>query len=422
MVMFNRAVTATEPQGVPESFSYYRNHGRPEFRRVATAMRLLTRGRLELPAEVVAAFGRDRARADALSDDFVEACYADGTVRHVRKWVEAALRDGIDTVTEAPEGMQALFGHLDTEPEWLDWDRIERGARVFRRYGVDAFIYFGLVGIEGYNRESIYKPLVLTGAYTGGTTFNRYLETCRFWTDVSEPDALRQGGDGRRTAVLVRVMHSMIRHRIAPHPEWDTPRLGQPLNQLDQFGTIMLSFALNQHLKLTGYWPSDTDVLDHMHFWRYVGYLLGVEPSFYPETIQDLWRVTYLFYISSDPNDCPDSRRLQQSFIEAFAPKGTETDKRQREKRLEQRHVHEHTAFLLPATTLAAAEIASPGLRRWRPALRFAPNTARELARRAVPGLADRIDDQQRQARTAWLEQHLTGRRAAFTPVDKLTR
>jgi mpaB/rubber oxygenase-like protein len=98
---------------------------------------------------------------------------------------------------------------------------VERDATAFRRYGVDAFYYFGLISLEGYRFEMIYKPLVLTGSYTGGTAFGRYLETCRFWLDTSEPGALRQGGQGRKTAVTIRLMHSMIRRRVGGHREWD---------------------------------------------------------------------------------------------------------------------------------------------------------------------------------------------------------
>ena len=126
-----------------------------------------------------------------------------------------ALDDGIGSVVEAPPELVALFEHLDTEPVWLDWKRVERGARVLRRYGVDAFYYFGLISLDGYRTEMIYKPLVLTGTYTGGTAFGRYLETCRFWLDISEPDGLRPGGAGRKAAVTVRVMHSMIRRKVA---------------------------------------------------------------------------------------------------------------------------------------------------------------------------------------------------------------
>jgi hypothetical protein len=44
------------------------------------------------------------------------------------------------------------------------------------------------------------------------------------------------------------------------------------------------------------------------------------------------------------------------------------------------------------------------------------------VGRRVLPGYADRIDTRQRVRRRAWLDQHMAGRRARFTPVEVLTR
>jgi hypothetical protein len=73
---------------------------------------------------------------------------------------------------------------------------------------------------------------------------------------------------------------ALLEH-LDTEPRWlerDRVGRGAPLSQNAQFSTISLSFLITQHFKLMGYWPSDSEVLDHMHFWRYPGYLMGVEP------------------------------------------------------------------------------------------------------------------------------------------------
>lgn len=407
----------------PDSFAYHRNLAagrRGLVGRVAT-MRI-KEGPLEFPAEIVSRLGADRLRGDELSDAMVEACFADKTVGRLRGWVEAGLDHGIDAVPDASPEVVAFFAHLTTEPAWLDWERVERGARIFRQYGVDAFYYFGVMSIDGYRRESIYKPLVLTGAYTGGSAFGRFLETCRFWTDVSEPGALRPGGAGRRTATLVRMMHSMIRHHVEKHDEWDGERLGRPLNQLDQLGTLLFSFLLTQHLTLLGYRATPDEVLDHMHFWRYVGYLLGVEPSFYPETMDDWYRLGFVLYTAGETADCDDSRRLSQSFLAAFAPTGSEPAVHQQEKLRECREVEEYAAYFALPSALRAAGIAPLRWRRLRPVRHLPGNVARGWGRRTSPDRAARLDREQRANRREWIDRHLAGRTPAFTPVDKLSR
>ncbi|MFG1667776.1 oxygenase MpaB family protein [Streptomyces sp. Y7] len=407
---------------IPSAFAYFRNEATSAGRTAAQKIGRFVKGGLALPEETLRAMGGDRARGDAVSDAYIDTAFAEGHAGKVRKMVVQALDDGIDSVDEAPAGLKALFAHLDTEPDWLEWDRVERGARLFRRYGTDAFFYFGVTTFEGYRFEHIQKPLALTGAYTGGSAFGRFLETCRFWTDVSEPGALRQGGAGRKAAVMVRIMHSMIRHTIGPHEEWDGERFGVPLNQYDQFTTVSLSFTLSQHMKLLGHQISDEEALDHMHFWRYVGYLMGVEPAFYPETVEDWWRAVYVISIGADHNDGADSRMLSQSFIDAFAPGPEDQGAERTAKEREYRKALAYAGFFLPAATLEVTGVPQPGVLRWQPLTRLVPNLVTSAARRAVPGFAATLDVRRRQSRAAWMSHHTGGRPAAFTPVERLAR
>jgi hypothetical protein len=420
-------MTTTQPHlpgpEVPTSFRYFANRDSARARSLRRVFGLFVSGPLPLPDDVATELGRDRARADVLSDAFISAAFDGGYAGRARKLLDQALEHGIAAVPDAPAELVALFGHLDAEPEWLDWDRVERGAAVMRRYGVDAFYYFGLISLEGYRTEMISKPLVLTGSYTGGTTFGRYLETCRFWLETSEPGALRPGGAGRKVAVTIRVMHSMIRRKVGAHPEWDSARLGEPLSQNSQFGPLFLSFLLNQHAKLIGYWPTDAEIRDHMHFWRYIGYLMGVEPAFWPETVQDWYRLGYLMLTMDDPHDGPDSRALAQSFVAAFGPSDSDSGADRKRKAGEQRLLLDWTRFFLTGETFTATELAvPPAWRRLRPLIRLLPNLRDELGRRLLPGYAARLDRRKRTQRAEWLELHTEGRPARFTPVDTLSR
>jgi hypothetical protein len=415
--------TSNAPQaGVPTSFRYFENRDSSSAKALERALGKYVTGPVEFPDEVVTELGRDRARSDPLSDAFMEAAFKGKYARDARKMVDQALDNGISSVPHASPELVMLFAHLDTEPDWLDWDRVERGAKVFRRYGVAAFYYFGLITIDGYRNEFIHKPLILTGAYTGGSAFGRFLETCRFWIDVSEPGGLRPGGEGRKTAVTVRIMHSMIRRRIIAHPEWDSPRLGVPLSQNAQLGTLFTSFLLNEHTKKLGYLITEEEILDHMHFWRYVGYILGVEPSLYPETVDDWWRMTYTTMLQDNKCDGADSKMLAQSFVAAFGPADDDTGAVRRRKIKEYNVVRNWGRFFLSAKTFAVNELPDPGWRRWLPLLDVLPNLATDIGRRILPGYADVIDRRQRARRAAWLESHMSGQPPRFTPVEVLSR
>jgi hypothetical protein len=416
-VLPTRAQTA-----IPASWRYFENRDSPAGQRLAEQFAKRVSGPLELSDEVVRELGKDRARSDDVSDEFIDNAFASHTVKLAREQVTQALAVGIESIEDPLPGLPELFDHLDTEPPWLDWAAVERGAKVLRSYGTDAFRYFGLISIMGYRFEMIHKPLALTGAYTGGSAFRRFLETCKFWTEVSEPDALRQGGEGRRTAVMVRVLHSIIRHTIRDHAEWDSARLGVPLSLNSQFDTISLSFLITQQLKLIGYLPTDQEVLDHMHFWRYVGYLMGVEPAFYPDSMDDWWRVSYLIALQDDPLDGPDSVTLSQSFIEAFGPDGHESEPEAREKARDRAELLGWTKFFLRSEDYRAAELPPAGWHRMAPLRRLPGNLVTEAARRVSPSMDAAVDERRRRARRTWLDGHLTERPAQFAPVERLTR
>ena len=160
---------------------------------------------------------------------------------------------------------------------------VEHGARVFRRYGTAMFRFAGAVTLEAYSESSVAKPLILTGAYAGGSTRHRFLETAAFWIAVSEPGGLAPGAPGRASALRVRIMHVFVRKRLLAHPEWNVDAWGVPISQGDALLTLMGgSFAPGIAMQAMGYRPSVRDIEAMMHFWRYVGHLMGVRPRWYP--------------------------------------------------------------------------------------------------------------------------------------------
>jgi hypothetical protein len=249
------------------------------------------------------------------------------------------------------------------------------------------------------------------------------LETCRFWTDTTEPGAMRPGGIGRRSAVLVRVLHSIIRHTLLPHPEWDREQLGVPISQLGMFQTLMASSHFpGQQLKLLGYRPTDDDIAAMMHHWRYVGYLMGVEPPWYPETVTDGFRAQLLISLAEEPDYGPDTESLCHSFMNTYLPTDNAHGVRRVMGNLRYKTQLGHSRFYLGADLHTSCGLPDPGLWRLTPLARVLPNFARETARRRIPGAAGWIDQVHRLGRREILRKNLVGGQAKFQPVDKLAR
>jgi hypothetical protein len=417
-------MTQQNDVAIPECFSYFRAIGTPQGQAVKKRLERAAKTRLEVSDELASSFGRAMNTGDRLGDAYIAAAFAKrGGRSRARKDVEQALAGGIESVQDPSPELVAMFAQINTDPDWVDWEKVEHGAEVFRRYGKELYPYFGMVTFNGYALETIAKPLALTGAYTGGSAFGRFLETCRLWTDTTEPGAMRPGGAGRRSAILVRILHSIIRNTLLPHAEWDRARLGMPISQFAMLGTLLLSsFAPGMQLKLIGYLPADDDIAAMMHHWRYVGYLMGAEAPWYPETVTEAFRAQLLISLAEPPSPSEDSRRLCNSFMDTFRPPQDAVGLARVYGDLRYQAQLGHARFYLGKESFTSTGLPDPGLWRLAPLARAVPNLTRETLRRTVPGVAGRIDQAHRRYRHEFLAKHLEGGEAKFTPVDTLTR
>src|SRR5205807_1581387 len=76
----------------------------------------------------------------------------------------------------------------------------------------------------------------------------------------------------------VRVMHVFLRRRLLAHPAWELAAWGVPISQSDALITLMSSsLTPGLALHLMGYRTSIREIEAMMHYWRYIGYLLGVQ-------------------------------------------------------------------------------------------------------------------------------------------------
>jgi hypothetical protein len=205
--------------------------------------------------------------------------------------VDGAQTAGALVIDPSSIDMRRLFDEFERTPKWLDRDRVEQGAAMFRRYGPAVFSFAGVKTLLSYTESSIVKPLAFTGAYAGESALNRFMVTARFRIDTSEPGELAPGGAGRETAARVRIMPKVLRRRLLARPEWDLEARGTPISQSDVLITRMSSgLTPGLAMYLIGYRTSTREIESMMHYWRYVGHLLGGQPRWYPETDETWWR------------------------------------------------------------------------------------------------------------------------------------
>ena len=334
----------------PSDFgTYWKKAETPAVRRACRAFKAVFRFDLLPSAENLEKLGSGYYDGDPLADAFVDTLDAASSSTELWRMFEQAVEHGIDTVPDAPESLIELFAELDHDPDWIDHQLVERGAKSFRRYGPSVFSLAGAATLLGYTESSIAKPLSLTGAYIGDSALRRHMQTARFWIDVSEPGGLRQGGRGRATAMRVRVMHAVVRRKVIAHREWDTTAWGVPICQSDALLTLIAgSLGPGFGLRLMGYRTTIAEIEAMMHFWRYVGHLMGVRPRWYPADVKEAIQISAVFAVKRSFGAGADGVELIESYPAAFRPKPGTTLRQRLRDELNYRAQLGYTRYFLP--------------------------------------------------------------------------
>ncbi|HTK67267.1 MAG TPA: oxygenase MpaB family protein [Pseudonocardia sp.] len=416
---------ATVEDRVPREFDrYWEQLDRPAVRRARAACRRLLRFD-PLPSEQrVRQFAHGYYDADPVAEAFVDEAYLAGDRAVGRRMLDQALEHGVDAVDGAPDSLVTLMRESERDPDWLDREVVERGARMFRRYGPAVFSFGGATTLLAYTENSVVKPLALTGAYAGDTALRRFMETARFWIDVSDPGGLEPGGPGRATAMRVRIMHVFIRRRLVSHPEWDLAAWGVPISQSDALITLMAgSLTPGLGLRAMGYRASTADIEAMMHFWRYVGHLMGVQPRWYPANLREGLQLMAAYLLKRNFSAGSDGVELVESYPRAFTPQpGTAWRKRLRDEVNYRAQVGYCRYFLLGSG--AYGRYSMPNAWPWalhpplQAPLHFAVDTVRRHSRR----VDDLVDRHARRRRERWWRNEMGTHGSRFEAVQNFRR
>ncbi len=248
---------------------------------------------------------------DAEADEAADELFFKQSMKIGHQQLGVAVTQGIDKVENPGPKFKLLFSSLEKDPDWLDREKLEHGAHVCRRLGMDALYALGdLALLGGYANPNISKPLSFTGALKGNRTFNRINETTQFWLNVTEKGGLNIGSKGYQTAVHVRLMHAMIRRRLVEHKKWDIEAWGLPINSADSLATnIAFSSIMLVGTSMLGTKHSKKDFESVLHLWKYIGYLMGDKISWLPKTTEEA--IQSLLLIGLADNHIPDNDSIQ---------------------------------------------------------------------------------------------------------------
>ncbi|OUS26160.1 hypothetical protein A9Q99_19475 [Gammaproteobacteria bacterium 45_16_T64] len=206
---------------------------------------------------------------------------ADTCTAKIKRGTPAQMLDEVISRASSEGGaFNAFLSHCYTVPDWVDFEELEKGRALFRRYaGFQGIILLCSSLVEGY---TLYKPsqvLISTGRLQHDVT-KRIYETGQMLHNIVGDDGVRPGSVGHRTCMEVRLLHSAVRQFLWKSDKWDSTVLDEPINQEDMAATVLgFDFMLTRGLKKLGVELSTEEHAAMHYYWRYVGYLLGVDES-----------------------------------------------------------------------------------------------------------------------------------------------
>jgi len=230
-----------------------------------------------------------RQKADPVADEVVAALFHSHGLGMANALLREMETNGCAIPDSVPEVMRQYLTTTSALPDWMDPQQLEKGERLFARYGPQIIVIFHCYSLPFcYAARRGVKVLHRTNRLADSAQ-RRIVETAQMIVDVMAPGGLTlPKGRGIRILQKVRLMHAAVRRMILNAGDWDTQELGLPINQEDMVGTLnsLGWIVLDGLLKLgVDFTPEETRA--YLHAWNVVGHVMGVERSLMPETFEE---------------------------------------------------------------------------------------------------------------------------------------
>ncbi len=159
-----------------------------------------------------------------------------------------------------------------------------------------------------------------------------------------------------------------------------------------------------------------------LHFWRYVGHIMGVQPRWYPETVEDGLRLLFTSFVKGVKKAGDDGRLLAHSYVQSTAPGQGDASWKRLLKKFDYQMELGYTSLFLPGKTFRLYGLPSPGIWRLHPFAQFPVIFAAETLRKRIPRVDNLMDSVAKWRSDRWLKTRLGKRSAEYKAVESFTR
>lgn len=120
-------------------------------------------------------------------------------------------------------------------------------------------------------------------------------ETTGFVLTIFKPGAFSSQDEAFLICAKVRLIHAYSRYFIQKYAVDWSPDYGKPINQEDLLGTnLAFSHLVLRGMTKLGMSPSAKEHQAVLGYWKWIGELMGIDPSFWPSTAKEAFELERL--------------------------------------------------------------------------------------------------------------------------------
>ncbi|MCF1751672.1 oxygenase MpaB family protein [Mariniradius sediminis] len=234
-----------------------------------------------------------RKRGDDLADRLVVFLIQNPDwIERINHWEQIPA---VQEVSDFPELVKEYFLFFHAKPDFIDRTRTAAAQDFFQK---NSNLYLSLLGF--YSLPYCYafadgaQVLVRSKRITEEIGV-RLSETALFLMDAFYPGIFLTNDQKLITLAKVRLTHAFSRYFVARYAKDWNPDWGIPINQEDLIGTnLAFSLMVMRGMEKLDRFPGKDSLEDLLHYWKLIGFYLGLEIDYWPETAKEAFELEKL--------------------------------------------------------------------------------------------------------------------------------
>jgi len=234
-------------------------------------------------------FSKDFLEKQRYICDTLADAYAQKIASEMPKNIASLLPWLNGTQTECLRSVQPIAEKYFSEvqiPTWADRTRMQKASAFFSKHKSLILYLLGVLSLPYCYAARKGVQVLFFSKRLEKDTFRRLQETALFVLKANSY-SLENETNWKNDILKIRLLHALMRVFVLKSNKWQQ-EWGEPINQEDMAGTnLSFSYIVLRGMRKLGFAFSTKEAEDFLHLWNVIGYLLGVQETLLPNTMQE---------------------------------------------------------------------------------------------------------------------------------------